>query len=84
MDALVWTCLVVVLDILLENAAQMTLVHGEDLIETFITNGAHPALCEGIRLGSLIGGAYNIDPCRTENCIERRRELIVVAVDEES
>ena len=56
-----WASLVVVSDILLENAAQKPLVYDpqggsfQDLIETLSANGAAPAFREGMRLRSLIG-----------------------------
>ena len=77
-----WTSLVVILYVLLKNAAQMPFVDDQDMIETLSANGADPAFRECIRLRSLIRGFYKFDPLRSENGIEGCRELLVVVADE--
>jgi hypothetical protein len=42
-------------NILCQHPAQVLLVHNEDVIETLLANGAHPALGYGIRRGARYG-----------------------------
>jgi hypothetical protein len=81
-EALMGTSLVVEFHVLLKNAAQMTLVHNQDLIETFLANGAHPTLCECIGPRGSIGDRHNLDALWSEDRVESWREFLVVVPDE--
>ena len=76
--------LVVVRDVLGQDAAQVRLVDDEQVVEALRARRADPALGVGVRGRRAVGRAHDLDPLGREDRVEGRRELGVAIVDEEA
>ena len=83
-QALVRARLVVVRDVVGQDAAQVRLVDDEEVVEALRAHRADPALGVGVRRRRAVGRAHDLDPLGREHRVEGRRELGVAIVDEEA
>jgi hypothetical protein len=74
---------VVVLGVHAENALQVAPAEDEDVVETLSSNGADPALRDGIRLRGPSGRLHNGEALGPENLVEGARELGISIPDQD-
>ena len=74
---------VVVVHVHAKHALEVTAVQDQQPVEALRTNGAHPALGEGVGLGRAHGRANDLDILGGEHGVEGVGELGVSVADEE-
>ena len=67
-----------------QHVPQVTLVENQQMVQAFFSDGANPALRDGIRFGSLEGSQYAFEALRNNDVIEGSGEFGVVVMDEEA
>jgi hypothetical protein len=83
-NTLMGSCLVVELNVLAHNTGQMIGIDDNELVQTFVSNGAHPAFGKGIGVWRTHGGADDMNALRPEDVIEVQGELGISVVNEKS
>ena len=78
------TMLVVVADVGREDSFEVASVHDQDPVEALAAYGADPPFDEGVRAGRPERCADDPDAVGAEHLVERRRELAVAVVEQES
>ena len=77
-------CVIVVVDIYLQNEPQMSSIQDEDKIQALCAYRPHPAFGIGIRIWGTVRCQDDIDAFRLEDCIENVCELLILVVNQEA
>src|ERR687898_2730145 len=77
-----WPVLVVVVAVDAEHMLEVAAAEDEDAVEAVGTDGADPALGDGVRVRRLDGRADHLDALAPEDVVEGVAELRVTVVDE--
>jgi hypothetical protein len=82
LDALLWSCLVEVRHIGIEDAVELLLLQEKQLIEALTPHTAQEPLTDGIGAWGVIGGFENLDATRLGNPREGHPKLALLIKDE--
>ena len=83
-NALVRSCVVVILDVRRQNSIQVTLVEDQDSIEALLSDRPDPTLGKRICIWRPHWRSDDCDILRPEDRVERHRKLGVAVMDQES
>jgi hypothetical protein len=82
LDALMWSCLVEVRHIGIQDAVELLLMEDEQLIEARTLHTAQEPLTDGIGAWGVIGGFEHLDATRFGNPCEGHPKLALLSKDE--
>jgi hypothetical protein len=82
LDALMWSCLVEVRHIGIEDAVELLLMEDEQMIEALTPHTTQEPLTDGIGAWGVIGGFENLDATRLGNPREGHPKLAFIIKDE--
>ena len=82
LDALIWSCLVEVRHVGVEDALELLLMEDQQMIEALTPHTAQEPLTDGIGAWGVIGGFEHLDATRFSNPIEGHPKLAIVITDE--
>ena len=77
-----WPVVVVVVDVPIQDAFEVSTVDDEDAVEALAPEGAGKTLRDGVRLGRRHRRAEDPDVLAAEDLVERGRELRVAVADQ--
>ena len=81
-DALVWSCLIEIRDIGIEDPMQLLLTEDQYIVKALSSHTAQKAFTDGIGSWRLIGYGENLDAARCCNSGETRSKLPIIIANE--
>lgn len=83
-DTLVWSPVVVIVDVFQKHSPQMSLADDEQPIQAFLPRCPNPSFSKRIRLWALVGREYGLYASGLEHSVERESKLGISVVDQEA